>query len=115
MLTSALPSSASSTPSSDRKRIPFAIAIDANLGWSGGDGEGTLESAAANDDDDDDNDDDEHDFRGFFNVAVASLVDELFPVVTTDMLAPRELGVGVGPHQVWCSAGGRYGVAELEE
>lgn len=105
MLTSALPSSASSAPSSDRKRIPFAVAIDANLA-GGGEGEDTLESA---------HDDDEHDFRGFFNVAVASLVDELFSVVATDILAPRELGVGVGPHQVWCSAGGRYGVAELEE
>ena len=49
-----------------------------------------------------------------FNVAVESLLDELFPVVGEDIMSLDELAVGLGPKKVWVS-GGRYGIHEMKE
>ncbi|MCJ1384575.1 hypothetical protein MMC17_007692 [Xylographa soralifera] len=81
---------------SERKRIPFVIAVDQDLreGTEGEEG---------------------HGFDGFFNVAMESLLDELFVVIGQDLLSPRELEKGLSGRQVWCSTAGRTGVFAQQE
>lgn len=101
MLSSPLPSSA---PRSDRKNIPFAVAIDKSLDVVlPSDQEGSqaeLEGSKA---------------PQTFNVAVESLLDELFILVGGDVMSVNELAMGIGPKQVWVSGGGRHGVHKIEE
>ncbi len=101
VLTSPLPSSA---PLQDRRRIPFAVAIEKSLGE-------VLPS--------DQDVETETELEGLeapqtFNVAVESLLDEFFMVVGGDVMSVNELAVGMGPKQVWVSGGGRHGVHEIE-
>lgn len=49
-----------------------------------------------------------------FNVAVESLLDELFTVVGSDIMSLDELAVGLGPKDVWVF-GGRHGIHELKD
>lgn len=50
-----------------------------------------------------------------FNVAVKSLLDELFTLVGGNVMSPSELAMGIGPKQVWVSGAGRLGVFEMKE
>ncbi|MCJ1435512.1 hypothetical protein MMC27_004886 [Xylographa pallens] len=83
-------------PRSERRRIPFVVAVDQALGDEAEGEEG-------------------HGFEGSFNVAVESLLDELFVVMGEDMLSPRELGTRLTGRQVWCSTAGRTGVFTQQE
>ena len=105
VLSSPLPSSA---PLPDRKNVPFAVAIDKSLNVVLPSDQG-VESEGA-----------QAEPEGSrapqtFNVAVESLLDELFRVVGEDVMSLDELAVGVGPKQVWVSGGGRHGIHEMED
>ena len=86
----------SSVPRAERKTIPFVIAVDRSLGEEP---EGS----------------ESHGFSGSFNVALESLVDELFTVIGGDIQSPRELGTHLGDRQIWCSSAGRHRVFTQQE
>lgn len=48
-------------------------------------------------------------WRGYFNVAVESLLDDLFPTIAVDSRSPFELAGHVQGDDVWCD-GLRWGV-----
>ncbi|KAK1770096.1 hypothetical protein QBC33DRAFT_603160 [Phialemonium atrogriseum] len=41
-------------------------------------------------------------WRGFFNIAVESLVESLFPIVAEDSMTPYEIGGRVSGEDIWC-------------
>lgn len=69
-----------------RKEIPFVVALSEK-----------------------DDDGEEEDWPGYFNVAVESLITDLFPAIAEDSLTPWELGGYVAGEDVWCEIG-RYGL-----
>ncbi|KAI1391897.1 uncharacterized protein F4822DRAFT_108933 [Hypoxylon trugodes] len=70
-----------------RKEIPFVIAV------SRGAGEPHLTM---------DEDEAGYGWRGYFNVAVETLFDSLFPIVAHDSRAPFEIGGRVSGEDIWC-------------
>jgi len=51
----------------------------------------------------------EEDWRGYFNVAVESLIMNLFPAIAGETLTPWELGGHITGEDIWCEMG-RYGI-----
>lgn len=43
----------------------------------------------------------DNNFRGYFNIAVESLLDKLFPIIVLDAMALYELGAFVEGEDVW--------------
>lgn len=78
----------SSAPRNDRQKIPFAVAVDRDAGVV------AMQPCG---------------YSGHFNVAVESLVDELFPVIGIAATDPRTLSQGLQGDDIWCSAG-RFGI-----
>ncbi len=79
--------------------IPFVVAIDEQLkevqgGEEGDDIEDKLPT-------------------GHFNVAVETLLEELFPLVGDQSVTPWEIGGLVRGEDIWCSAN-RFGVHKAE-
>ena len=92
---------ADSAPGAQRKQVPFGVAVDQSLGLVEQPEEGSEGRHGP--------------YAGYFNVAIRSLVDELFTVVGGQILEPFELGLGMGPRQVLCApGGGRHGVVTLD-
>ncbi len=75
----------------ERLEIPFALAISRGIDQPPREEEEVEE-------------DDER-FCGYFNVAVETLLEGLFPIVATDMMDPERIGGRVGKEDVWCGVG----------
>ncbi|KZP28371.1 hypothetical protein FIBSPDRAFT_817236 [Athelia psychrophila] len=89
VLTSPMPASAKLRW---RPQIPFVLAVAAECG-----------ERIPNNPGDEDEEEAGDNFRGYFNVAVESLLDELFTIVVTDMSAPYEFGAFVKGEDIWRS------------
>ncbi|KAI1633354.1 hypothetical protein F4809DRAFT_644547 [Biscogniauxia mediterranea] len=80
-----------------RKDIPFVVAVSKRVPaeteqqppTSSGGGEGDEEHAGAN-------------WRGYFNVAVESLLDSFFPAVASDSRTPFEIGGNITGEDIYC-------------
>lgn len=71
-----------------RNRIPFVIAVSRDVSQQHYNTiNGDIEGAP---------------WRGFFNVAVETLLDSLFPIVADDSMSPFEIGGRVAGDDVWC-------------
>ena len=92
VLNSPLPSSAKRQY---RPQIPFAVAVVRNAGVPPPEEE--------------EEDIEGQDWCGYFNVAVESLIDGLFPSVANDTSTSYEIGGHVGGDDIWC-ANDRWGV-----
>ncbi|KAK8079442.1 hypothetical protein PG997_007260 [Apiospora hydei] len=88
VLNSTLP--VSTLPRRQRKEIPFVLAVAAEAAAAVTSGPGRVEEA------------EEDSWRGFFNVAVETLLTSLFPIIADEMLSPREIGSHVKGEDVWC-------------
>jgi hypothetical protein len=84
-----------------RKDIPFVVAVSAQAIQTKGEGE--------DDEDEEDEDIEGAHWRGFFNVAVETLLESLFPIIADDSSSPYEIGGHVSGEDVWCD-GTRWGV-----
>ncbi|KAK3313083.1 hypothetical protein B0H66DRAFT_569511 [Apodospora peruviana] len=90
-----------------RKEIPFVVAVsyksmDYIPGAAGSEVEGEV----------DQEEEEEYEgagWRGFFNVAVETLLDSLFPAIADQMMTPWRIGGHVEGGDIWCWAN-RYGV-----
>ncbi|KZP28378.1 hypothetical protein FIBSPDRAFT_852512 [Athelia psychrophila] len=76
-----------------RPQIPFVLAVAAECGEHIPNHPGEEDEEEAGDN-----------FRGYFNVAVESLLDELFPMIISDAMAPYELGAFVEGDDIWVDA-----------
>lgn len=103
VLSSPLPSSARRQR---RKDIPFVVAVAKGAGLQPHRDPGAVGSG---DDEEEQEDLEGASFCGYFNVAVESLLEELFPLVATDSLTPYEIGGYVQDGDVWCEVG-RWGI-----
>lgn len=81
--------------SRERINIPFALAIARS----------TDQPALQDEEDKKDDADEEPKFRGYFNVAVETLLEGLFPAVATDMMDPERIGGHVKEDDIWCTFG----------
>ncbi|KAJ5808820.1 hypothetical protein N7474_010089 [Penicillium riverlandense] len=97
LLESPLPSSA---PRRERSRIPFVVTVASFTG--------TMSPV------DEEEDIAGQDFKGYFNVAVESLLEEFFPIVALEMSDLHKVAVRLRGEDIWCSnyRGGVHRVTE---
>lgn len=65
-----------------RQNAPWVLAVDAEYG--------------------DNQEDYDEDYKGYVKVAISSLINDLFPILATDRMAPEEL-IPTGNDDVWFS------------
>lgn len=90
-----------------RKDIPFVVAVSTAASAIPETGKGPAEGAE--DDSEEEDNDEEFTWRGYFNVAVETLMTALFPAIADDSLEPFEIGGHVNGDDIWCDTT-RWGV-----
>lgn len=89
-----------------RKDIPFVVAISTAASAVDETEDDPVQGA---EDDNEEEDDEEFVWRGYFNVAVETLMTSLFPAIADDSLEPFEIGGHVTSDDIWCDTT-RWGV-----
>jgi hypothetical protein len=89
ILNSPMPSQSSRR---QRKKIPFVLAVTRSANQPRPAPEGDEEDDAQG----------EY-FRGYFNVAVETLLNDLFAATADDMMDPDVLGSHVNDNEIWCN------------
>lgn len=84
-----------------RKTIPFVVAVSAQAAEEPNLADIEEDVAGAG-------------WRGYFNVAVESLLDSFFSVVAGDMRSPFEIGGHVSGDDIYCDHT-RWGIRKVEE
>jgi hypothetical protein len=92
-----------------RKKIPYVVAITPSASQPAAPSEAGDEEE---EDDDDDAQGGEY-FRGYFNVAVETLLTDLFAATADDTMDPDVLGSHVKDDEIWCNAF-RYGIYRID-
>lgn len=79
-----------------RKKIPYVVAVTRRANQPA--------APEAGDKEEEDDDAQGEYFRGYFNVAVETLLTDLFVATADDMMDPDVLGSHVKDDEIWCNA-----------